>query len=97
MNTVFSVSKFIEFLNESLAALVPYGDVAVEGEVANFKISQQKWVWIDIKDETGILSCFMTTWDLKVPLEDGMKIRAFGYPKIHQKSGRFLARFICFW
>ncbi|MBI5230399.1 MAG: exodeoxyribonuclease VII large subunit [Candidatus Magasanikbacteria bacterium] len=89
MNTVFSVSQFIEFLNDSLAALVPYGDVAVEGEVANFKISQQKWVWFDIKDETGILNCFMTTWDLKVPLEDGMKIRAYGYPKIYQKSGKF--------
>lgn len=89
MNTIFSVSQFIEFLNDSLAAIVPYGDVAVEGEVANFKISQQKWVWFDIKDETGVLNCFMTTWDLKVPLEDGMKIRAYGYPKIHQKSGRF--------
>ena len=86
---VFSVSEYIQFLNESLVAIVPYNDLAVEGEVANFKISQDKWVWFDLKDEAGLINCFMTTWDLKVPLEDGMKIRALGFPKIYQKSGKF--------
>lgn len=85
---IFSVSEFIQFLNESLLAIIPYQNLAVEGEVADFRMSQNKWVWFDLKDETGLINCFMTVWDLKVALEDGMKIRVFGYPKIHQKSGK---------
>ena len=56
---------------------------------SGFKISQGKWIWFDLKDESGVVTCFMTAWNLKTPLEDGMKVRVFGYPKIYQKSGKF--------
>ena len=87
--TIFSVSEFIKFLNDALASIAPYNDLAIEGEVADFKISQGKWIWFDLKDESGAVTCFMTAWNLKTPLEDGMKVRVFGYPKIYQKSGKF--------
>ncbi|MBI5732027.1 MAG: exodeoxyribonuclease VII large subunit [Candidatus Magasanikbacteria bacterium] len=85
---IFSVSEYLQILNDSLAALDPYHEICVEGEVADFKISQNKWVWFDLKDANGIMSCFTTTWQLKVGLEDGMKIRVNGFSSIYKKSGR---------
>ncbi len=86
---VFSVSEFIQYLNDILFELAPYNNLGVEGEVANYKVSQNKWVWFDLKDKDGLINCFAVVWELKEPLEEGMKIRAFGFPKVHQKSGRF--------
>ncbi|MCX6779072.1 MAG: exodeoxyribonuclease VII large subunit [Candidatus Magasanikbacteria bacterium] len=84
----FSVSEYLNFLNETLASVDPYHTIAIEGEVADFKVSQQKWIWFDLKDESGLLSCFATTWTLKVPVEDGMKVKITGYPKVYSKSGK---------
>jgi exodeoxyribonuclease VII large subunit len=84
-----TVSQFIDSLNASFAeALFPYG-VFVEGEVAQYKVSQGKWIWFDLKDETGLISCFATVWQIKQPLEDGMKVRVHGLPKLYPKNGRF--------
>ena len=84
-----SVSQFIESLNAAFAeALFPYG-VTVEGEVVQYKVSQGKWIWFDLKDETGLVSCFATVWQVKTPLEDGMKVRVHGVPKLYPKNGRF--------
>ncbi|KKR48742.1 MAG: Exodeoxyribonuclease 7 large subunit [Candidatus Magasanikbacteria bacterium GW2011_GWC2_40_17] len=85
---IFSVSEYLQFLNDTLISLDPYRTIVVEGEITGFKVSQQKWIWFDIKDENGLLSCFATTWTLKVPLEDGMKVRVTGYPKVYPKSGK---------
>jgi len=85
---VISVSEYLQILNDTLAAIDPYRELCVEGEVADFKISQDKWVWFDLKDENGIMNCFTTTWQLKVELEDGMKIRVNGFSSIYKKSGR---------
>ena len=84
-----TVSQFIDSLNASFAeALFPYG-VYVEGEVVQYKVSQGKWIWFDLKDETGLVSCFATVWQVKQPLEDGMKVRVHGVPKLYPKNGRF--------
>ena len=86
---ILSVSQFIQTLNVALEeALFPYGAV-IEGEVVEYRVSQNKWIWFNLKDESGIISCFSTVWQLKQPLEDGMKVRVHGMPKIHQKSGKF--------
>lgn len=84
-----SVSQFIESVNVSLAeAVFPYG-VYVEGEIAQYKVSQGKWIWFDLKDATGLVSCFATVWQIRQPLEDGMKVRVHGVPKLYPKNGRF--------
>jgi len=91
MPAEFSVAQFLAFLNDAMRTIVDPQAVAVVGEVAEFKVSQQKWVWFKLKDETeeGVMDCFWTTFGMKEPLEDGMKIRAFGYPKVHPRSGKF--------
>lgn len=86
-----SVLQLIELLNNALRNVVPTETVAVVGEVAEFKVSQNKWVWFKLKDETGeaVIDCFWTTFGMKDQLEDGMKVRVFGYAKIHPRSGKF--------
>jgi exodeoxyribonuclease VII large subunit len=84
MLPVLSVSEFIEQINGIIS-----GEFVVEGEVSQYKISQGKWIFFDLKDDKAVVNCFATVFNLSQPLEDGMKIRVLGYPKIHDKSGRF--------
>ena len=74
-NTVtpqFSVSEFVATLNQTLEYAYPL--VEIEGEVASFKVNQQKFVFFDLKDAGASVGCFMTVWQLRVPIEDGMKV-----------------------
>jgi exodeoxyribonuclease VII large subunit len=84
---VISVSEFISIINETLGFAYP--SVTVEGEVSGFKVSQNRWVFFDLKDESSVLNCFTTTRELKLPIEDGMKIRVTGNSKVLSKTSRF--------
>lgn len=77
---LFSVSDFIAAVNQTLD--YAYSSVAIEGEVASFKVNQGKFVFFDLKDESGTIGCFMTTWQLRLPIEDGMKVIVTGVPKL---------------
>lgn len=83
---VFSVSGFIAALNQTLE--YAYSTVTVEGEVSSFKVNQNKYVFFDIKDSEGSISCFMSVWQLKVPIQDGMKVVVVGQPRL-TKWGKF--------
>ena len=84
-----SVSQFVDALNIIFADKVFPDGVTIEGEVAEYRVSQGKWIWFLLKDENAVVSCFATSWQLKQPLEDGMKVRVHGVPKIYPKSGKF--------
>lgn len=75
-----TVSDFIAATNQTLE--YAFSSVEVEGEVASFKVNQGKYVFFDIKDETGSVGCFMTVWQLRQPLEDGMKVVVTAVPKL---------------
>lgn len=81
-NTLLSVSDFIAVTNQTLEYAYP--SVQVEGEVSSFKINQEKYVFFDIKDAGGSIGCFMTVWQLRVPIEDGMKVIITATPKLTQ-------------
>ena len=83
---VIGVKEFIAILNETL--MFAYPVVVVEGEVSSFKVNQGKWVFFDLKDQDATLGCFMPLSMLKVELEDGMKIRVTGSPRL-TKWGKF--------
>ncbi|MEA3249800.1 MAG: exodeoxyribonuclease VII large subunit [Patescibacteria group bacterium] len=85
----YSVTEFIEFLNAAFSAAVFPEGVTVEGEVADYRVSQGKWIWFLLKDEESTVSCFATVWQLRTPLEDGMQVRIYGMPKVYPKSGKF--------
>jgi exodeoxyribonuclease VII large subunit len=81
-----SVSDFVAAVNQTLE--YAYSSVMVEGEVSGFKVNQGKWVFFDLKDEESSISCFMPVWDLRMELEDGMKVVVRGIPKV-TKWGKF--------
>lgn len=81
-----TVSQAIAVFNQILDTATPV--VVVTGEVANFKVNQGKWVFFDLKDEAGILNCFMPLYKLRVALEDGMRVRVQARPSL-TKWGRF--------
>lgn len=76
----FSVSDFIAVSNQVLEMSFP--TVEVEGEIASFKINQGKYVFFDLKDDRGSVGCFMMAWQLRVALEDGMKVVVSAVPKL---------------
>lgn len=82
----FTPSGFIAVVNQTLE--YSYGSVLIEGEVASFKVNQGKWVFFDIKDDESNVNCFMSIYQLRIPLEDGMKVVVRGTPKL-TKWGRF--------
>ena len=82
----FSVSDFIAITNQVLDTAYPV--VEIEGEVASFKTNQDKYVFFDLKDEDASVGCFMMLWQLRQPIEDGMKVVVTGSPKL-TKWGKF--------
>ncbi len=92
MNTLrtISVAEFIKLVNETLR-LIPSQEFVVEGEISDFRIAQDKWISFDLKDENGeaVLKCFMTTWQLRVQIEDGMRVQVRGTPKVYERYGQF--------
>lgn len=85
-NQILQVSELVALINQTLEFAYPL--VSVEGEVSGFKVSQGKWVHFDLKDEESTINCFMTTFQLKTELEDGMKVRVSANPRL-TKWGRF--------
>ena len=79
-------TDFISVVNQTLE--YAYSGVTIVGEVASFKVNQGKWVFFDLKDEESSVSCFMTLWAMRQPLEDGMKVVVRGVPKL-TKWGKF--------
>jgi exodeoxyribonuclease VII large subunit len=77
---IFSVSDFIAIVNQTFEYAYP--SVAIEGEVSSFKVNQSKFVFFDIKDKTGSIGCFMSVWQLRIPIEDGMKVTITAIPKL---------------
>lgn len=86
MEVKLTPTEFIAVVNQTLD--YAYSSVLIEGEIASFKVNQGKWVFFDIKDEGSSISCFMTLYQMRMPLEDGMKVVVRGVPKV-TKWGKF--------
>lgn len=80
IEVIYSVSDFVEISNGIFEKSFP--TVLIEGEISSFKVNQGKFVFFDLKDEKSSLGCFMTVWQLRFPLEDGMKVIAEVRPKL---------------
>lgn len=85
-----SVAEYLKLVNDTLR-LIPSDQVVIEGEVSDFRVAQGKWVSFDLKDEAAqaVLKCFMTTWQLKVAIEDGMRVQVKGHPSVYERFGTF--------
>src|SRR5690606_23821503 len=64
-----------------------YPNVTVTGELANFRVSKNRWVYFDLKDEQCSVKFFGTVHQLPGPLEDGMMLAVSGMPRLHPLYG----------
>lgn len=86
-NVHLSVSDFLALVNQTLEYAYP--TVVIVGEVAEFRVSQGKWVSFKLKDDGGVVDCFMGIYQLRMPIENGMKIMVVGAPRVNAKWGKF--------
>lgn len=86
---VLRVAEFLEIVNGVLRETMGAEVFAVEGEVSGYRVSQGQWVTFDLKDENALVNVFLPVWQLHVPVEDGMRVRVFGLPRVYPKYGKF--------
>lgn len=77
---IFTPSLLVNTINQNFNYNYPL--INISGEVANFKINQNKFVFFDIKDSNSTVNCFMMLFAMKMPIQDGMQIIAKVEPKI---------------
>jgi exodeoxyribonuclease VII large subunit len=83
-DVLLSVSDFVALTNQTLEYAYPV--VQVEGEVAEFKVIQNKWVSFKLKDAGAIVNCFTGLYQMRIPLEDGMKVVVVASPRLNNKG-----------
>lgn len=85
VNLNLSVSEFVSLVNQTFDFAFP--ELTITGELANIRISKNKWLYFDLKDETATVKFFGTVYMLPGPLEEGMLVRVHGTPKLHNQYG----------
>ena len=80
-----SVSEFVDLVNQSLS--YSFQGISVTGELANMRVSKNRWLYFDLKDQSSTVKFFGTIYNLPGPLEDGMIIKVNGMPKLHNLYG----------
>lgn len=83
-DVLLSVSDFVALTNQTLECAYP--SVSIVGEVAEYRISQGKWVSFKLKDDGAVVNCFAGVYQVRVPLEDGMKVVIVGNPRLNAKG-----------
>lgn len=85
MQPIFEVSDAVAVLNQTLEYAFPF--ITVVGELSQFQVSKGKWLYFDIKDDDSKLKCFGTVYQMKMPLENGMKVEIVARPRLHNLYG----------
>ena len=78
-------AEFVALVNQTLEYAYP--NVTVVGELSNFRVSKNAWVYFDLKDDEASVKCFGTVYQLPGPLEDGMLVAVRGVPRLHPLYG----------
>jgi len=82
---ILQVSDFVALCNQTLEYAYP--SVTIVGELTNLRISKNRWVYFDLKDEFASVKFFGTVYMLPGPLEDGLMIQVRGVPRLHPQYG----------
>jgi len=84
-DVVLGVSDFVALVNQTFE--YAFNSVVISGELANFKVSKNRWVYFDLKDDESSMRFFGTVYMLPGPLEDGMMLEVRGNPRLHPQFG----------
>ena len=82
---VLTVSDFVAVFNQTIEFAYP--NVVLRGELANLRVSKNRWVYFDLKDDLASVKCFGTVYQLPGPLEDGMLLEVRAVPRLHPQFG----------
>jgi len=82
---IFDVTSAVAVLNQTLDYAFP--TITVVGEISDFRVSKEKWIYFDIKDDQSKLKCFGTVYQLRMPLESGMQVEIIANPRLHNLYG----------
>ena len=82
---IVSPSDFIALVNQTFDFAYPR--ITIVGELANLRVSRNKWVYFDLKDQGASVKFFGTVYALPGPLEDGMTLQVVGKPHLHELYG----------
>ncbi len=81
----FSVSEFVSLTNQTLEYAYPY--IVIIGEITDFRISKNRWVYFSLKDDEATIRCFGSVHALPGPIEDGLLVKVSGTPRLHSLYG----------
>ncbi len=82
---ILSVSDFVAVCNQTLE--YAYSGVVIVGEIANLRISKNRWLYFDLKDEHALVKFFGSVTQLPGPVEEGMVLQVRGVPCLHPLYG----------
>ncbi len=84
-DVTLSVSDFVALVNQTFEMAYPY--VTISGELANFRVSKNRWVYFDLKDDNASVRFFGSVFNLLTSFEDGMLVQVSGNPRLHPLYG----------
>ncbi|HEY1074560.1 MAG TPA: exodeoxyribonuclease VII large subunit [Patescibacteria group bacterium] len=84
---IYTVKEFNELVNIVLTEKV--GEVSIQGEITGYQIRQGKWISFDLKDSESVINCFATTYQIDMPLSDGMEVVVTGTPRLYVPYGKY--------
>lgn len=82
---LFGPSDFVAALNQSLE--MAYPSILIRGELAEFRVRKNRWVYFKLVDEEASVSFFGTVHHLKHEIEEGMMLQVRGFPRLHPLYG----------
>ena len=90
---IFSVSEANNFIKALLDRVPQLQDIAVRGEISNYKLYPSGHHYFSLKDSEGAMRCVMfkgsAAAHLRFRPENGMKVIAFGRISVFPRDGAY--------
>ena len=89
---VLSITQINEYIRSKLDADALLNQVAVRGEISNYKMYPSGHHYFTLKDEGGALKCVMfkgNAMRLRFRPENGMKVIAMGKISVYPRDGAY--------
>ncbi len=89
---ILSITQLNEYIQKKLDADPRLSQVAVRGEISNYKLYPSGHHYFTLKDETGALKCVMFKGNalrLRFRPENGMKVIAMGKVSVYPRDGAY--------